>query len=147
MIPQINLCDDNIANLESFLTQNNGIDYKIFNFLNDESIENLNWSGFEDNKDDFLLLLKGYQRLLRIMPKEKENSVFMLLKSGFHSALQICTKSRKEFMKSISEYIQDDYTTAEKIYSNALEKRGAILIQYMNMLQNNEPHISAARFN
>ena len=147
MTPQIDLSEDSINNLKAFMEQNEGVNFKIFNLLNEVSMENLDWTGFEEGRSELSELLKGYQRLIRITPKEKEASAFLLLKNGLHSALQICTMTRKEFMKKISPEIPGDIKTAERIYANALEKRGVILLQYMNMLQNNEPHINAARFN
>jgi len=147
MTPQIDVNETDIINLKSFLEQNRSIDFKKFNLLDEVNTANLNWSAFDDIREKLLAHLKGYQRLIRIIPEEKEEAAFLLLKNGIHSALQICSMSRKEYMNNVSTGFSGDLKTAEKIYGNALEKRGIILLQYMNMLQKNEPHITAARFN
>jgi len=147
MTPQIDVNETDIINLKSFLEQNRSIDFKKFNLLDEVNTANLNWLAFDDIREKLLAHLKGYQRLIRIIPEEKEEAAFLLLKNGIHSALQICSMSRKEYMNNVSTGFSGDLKTAEKIYGNALEKRGIILLQYMNMLQKNEPHITAARFN
>lgn len=147
MTDKIGLNDDGVSRLKAFIALNKGINFRTFNFFNEDEPGRLIWSGIEKNREEIIGLLKGYQRLIRIIPEDKEETAFLLLKSGLHSALQICSMSRKEFMKRISENIQGDIKTAEQIYTNAQEKKGVILLQYMNMLQNSEPHISAAKFN
>lgn len=88
-----------------------------------------------------LPLLKAHQRLIRIIPKEHHDIAFYLLERGLHSAVQIASLSKQHFL-ALTQVQPEVMTT---IYTQAQIKRSQIVIQYMNQLQNNEPHVKAAR--
>jgi len=147
MIQDIDFSDENILRLKEFLSLNSGTNFKLFNLHDQVALANLDWSGFDEIKDQVLPLLFGYQRILRIMPKEREHYAFIFLKQGIHSALQIAGMTMKQYMTIAMELIPEDQKSAEEIYNGAIDKRSTVLVQYMDILQNSEPHISAARFN
>lgn len=147
MIREIDFSDENIQRLKDFTARNRGVNFKLFNFNEIAAVDNLDWTGFEDSREILFELVKAYQRILRIMPERKEDYAFIFLKNRVHSAMQVASMSMKQYMTAVTEMIPDDREGAEEIYNRALNRRSTILVQYMDILQNSEPHISAARFN
>jgi hypothetical protein len=147
MAVEINQETMNTSLLAQFLAQNSIVDFQFFNLQDEESINGLHFENLEAQKSELISLLKAFQRLLRIIPEKNKDAALALMKEGIHSALQIAAMTRKDFMGRCANLFDDDGKLADAIYKNALKKRSMILIQYMNMLQNAEPHISAARFN
>lgn len=135
----------NLVNLATFLDQNSATDFQHINLLSDEETAGLNFESFSDKKDEILELAKAYQRLLRIIPLGDREAALTLLRHEIHSALQIAKMTRKNFMGRFASLLKDEQL-ADAIYQNALKKRGVILLQYLDVYQNNEPHIKAARF-
>ena len=88
-------------------------------------------------------LLKAYQRLVRIIPQEHHQLAFALLARDFHSAVQIATLPKRQFLELTHDLVPPE--VLETIYAHAQIKRGQLVVQYMNILQNNEPHAKAAR--
>ncbi len=136
----------NTDDLIVFLGQNQGVDFLVFNLQDEENISRLNFDNLAEKKAALVPQIKAFQRLLRIIPEKDQEAALALMKQGIHSALQIAAMTRRDFMGRFADLFQDSGKLADAIYKNALEKRSAILIQYMNILQNGEPHISAARF-
>ena len=146
MEKKIDFSPKNIEALTKFLEQNKGVDFTTFDLSTENGIEKLNFKNLIKKKQSLLPLIKAYQRLLRIVPDREKNTALVLLEEGVHSALQITSMTRKDFVAKFLQPFGGNREFIEKIYHNALNKRSVLLIQYMNMLQNNEPHISAARF-
>ena len=57
--------------------------------------------------DTLLPLLKAYQRLLRIIPKEHQDLAVSLLERGLHSAVQIASFSKQQFLALTSDLLPD----------------------------------------
>jgi hypothetical protein len=136
----------NTIDLIEFLDQNQGVDFLVINLQDEESLSRLNFKNLIEKKTELVFLAQAFQRLLRIIPEKNQEAALSLMKEGIHSALQIAAMTRKDFMSRFADMFHDNGKLADVIYKNALEKRSVILIQYMNILQNREPHISAARF-
>ena len=92
-----------------------------------------------------LPLLKAYQRLLRIIPTGYENLALPLLASGLHSAVQIASLASQQFLELTRDLVPEQPEVMEAIYRYAQLKRSQLVVQYMNILQNQEPHVRAAR--
>lgn len=137
----------NTGLLKQFLDQNRNVDFQFFNLQDEESINWLSFENLEEQKTELISLLKAFQRLIRIIPERNRDAALSLMNEGVHSTLQIAAMTRKAFMGRFANLFNDNGALADAIYKNALKKRSMILIQYMNILQNKEPHISAARFN
>lgn len=136
----------NVDDLMKFLEQNREVDILGINLQDEETINRLDFANVLEKKADIVSSAKAFQRLIRIIPAENQNVALSLLREGIHSALQIAAMTRKDFMGKCAKLLNDDGKLAAAIYGSALEKRSALLVQYMNMLQNREPHISSARF-
>ncbi|MFV2059528.1 MAG: hypothetical protein ACC653_02525 [Gammaproteobacteria bacterium] len=143
-------------NLLKFLHQNNAVNFLVCDLKDEKIINKLNFKNFKRKQNEMLFQIKAYQRLLRIIPDnnqpEKQQQIALLLiQQGIHSALQIAAQTRKDFLGMCSGLFNENSPVNDKLsaalYQNALEKRSVILIQYMNVLQNGEPHISASRIN
>ena len=142
---EIDLSPQNIEDLTKFIEQNKKVNFVIFDLNSQANVDKLNFSNLK-KKEQLLPLIKAYQRILRVLPDKNKAPALALLKEGIHSALQIAAMTRKDFLGKCSLLFGDDCELAGKIYRNALNKKSLLLVQHMNALQNNEPHISAARF-
>lgn len=132
-------------NLLKFLEQNTGVDFVSFNLLDEEKLASLNFKNLKRKLAEVTFQLKAYQRLLRIIPEHDHAIAISLMQQGLHSALQIAAMTRRDFLSRCKGVL--DEKQADAIYQNALTKRSSILVQYMNTMQNKEPHITSARFN
>jgi len=141
-----NFNPDIIEDLTKFLDQNKEVDFLNFNLQSDDAIDTLNFKSLTRKKEELISLIKAFQRLIRIIPEQNRDVALTLLGEGVHSGLQIAQMTRKEFMGKCATLLKDE-TLADTIYQNALKKRGVILLQYLDVYQNNEPHIKAAKFN
>ena len=134
----------NTDSLVLFLKQNQSIDFLTFNLQDEDNLIKLNFKNLESQQIEIIFQIKAYQRLIRIIPENDTEIALTLMQQGIHSALQIAAMTRKDFMKKCLGVL--DEKLADTIYHNALAKRSTIVVQYMNLLQNREPHISSARF-
>lgn len=137
---------ESIHRFIEFLDQNRTTDFLKVNLLSEEETRKLDFGSLAKKKDELVSLAKAYQRLIRVVPEHDRDAALALLGQGVHSALQIAKMTRKDFMGRFASLLEDE-KLADAIYQNALKKRGVILLQYMDVYQNNEPHIKAARFN
>ena len=135
-----------ISDLQKTLKQNTALDFKVINLNGESEIKTVKSKGIKD-KDALIKTLKAYQRLLRIVPDNDTATAVNLLKHNIHSAVQIASLSKREFVALFTKKIKGKQEQAEVIYQNALTRRSNILVRYMNVMQNNEPHIKAAKFN
>jgi hypothetical protein len=133
------------ADFFKFLDQNCATDFLRVDLLADAVTSKLDFTSFAEKRDELLELAKAYQRVLRIVPEQDREVALALLAEGVHSALQIARMTRRDFLGKFAGVLGDE-KLADTIYQNALKKRGVILLQYMDVYQNNEPHIKAARF-
>lgn len=132
-------------NLLKFLAQNQGVDFLTYNFQDQESLIKLNFKNLKRKVEELSFQIKAFQRLIRIVPSNDSEIALALMRKGVHSALQIAAMTRRDFMANCKHTL--DSELADTIYQNALAKRSQILVQHMNKLQNNEPHIVSAKFN
>jgi len=95
--------------------------------------------------DTLLPILKAYQRLLRIIPQDHQDIAVSLLEQGLHSAVQIASFSNSQFLELTRDLVPNQPEVQEMIYKQAQLKRSQLVVQYMNILQNHEPHVQAAR--
>lgn len=137
----------NTEHLIKFLDQNKGVDFLLMNLQDEENINALNFKNLKRKQAEIIVQIKALQRLIRIIPENDQAVALSLMQAGIHSALQIAAMTRKDFMGKCSVLLSDNDDLSDAIYKNALAKRSAILIQYMNLLQNGEPHMASARFN
>lgn len=136
-----------IGKFNKFLDLNKSLDLKTFNFLLQNNVETLEWKSNKKTKPAILNILKAYQRLLRVMPEDNSEIILGLLKKGIHSAIQIANMSKKQFIKMSDPLFKDKLSFAEQIHKNSQKKRSKIALQYINVVQNKEPHILASRIN
>ena len=139
--------DDTLQHLNKFIKQNSKTDFTTVNLSETTKIDDLNWKRLGKYKEDILKQLKAYQRLLRIMPEGTAHKIIMsLLQKGIHSAVQIASIPKQQFIATYLPVFGKDKKSIEAFYAHAMAVRSRILIQYMNTLQNNEPHITSTKF-
>lgn len=90
--------------------------------------------------------LKGYQRLLAVLPQGEEGRALPLLKAGLHSAVQIASLPRAEVAEVWETLFPGEAELGEQVRRNAIARRSQVALHYVRSLQSNEPHYLAARF-
>jgi len=135
----------NLEVLNKFIRKNKKVDFKTFNFLSTNSLESLNWKGIEAaEQPQVLSLVKAYQRLARLLNDDSPKVIRALLKRNIHSAIQIASTPKKQFMEDFRSIFKDEVLMQE-VYTRALAIRSQVLIKYMNVVQNGQPHTKAVK--
>ena len=138
--------NNSLKSLNAFIRKNKKADLETVNLLDEKTVSAFNWKGLEEEKEKIIQQAKAYQRLLRIVPEGDPKLIKALLEENIHSAIQIASISRQQFSKQYLALFGNDKQLLERTYENAVARRNQTLIRYMNQLQNNEAHISAANF-
>ncbi|OJJ19152.1 hypothetical protein BKI52_20270 [marine bacterium AO1-C] len=129
-----------IEELNKFLRQNKKIDFKTFNLLNSKKLESLNWGKVsKEDQPNILKQVKAYQRLLRLLGEHHPKIAKELLKQNLHSAVQIASIPQKKFMSDFLNVFKNE-DLMKKFYARALATRSKVLLKYMNIVQNRQPH-------
>lgn len=132
--------------LRSLVTQNDHINMKIVDLNHPFISEQVRTHGTSLEKEEILEGFKGVQRVLRLLPDNKEHLVWPVLLSGFSSALEIASIGRLAFLKAMKSITEMDDDTAELVHKRARARRSQLLPEIMNRIQNNEPHMRQAKF-
>ncbi|NJR38061.1 MAG: hypothetical protein HC781_03425 [Leptolyngbyaceae cyanobacterium CSU_1_4] len=135
-----------LGKLNAFLSKNKEIDFRTADLLHAPNIDQLEWAGFEHEKESLINQLKAYQRVLRVVPPDREDLAKKLLQNGIQSSLQIASIPRKAFIQSNLSLFDQDGAIAEQIYLRALALRKAVALQYIAAVQQSEPHIHTTNF-
>ncbi len=133
-----------IKNLKAFLRKNKKVDFRTADLLHLSNIDTYKWTGLEEHKESLIKQLKAYQRLLRIVPHDREDLAQNLLKSGFQSSLQIANTPRKVFIRDNLKTFGKDRTLAQQVYKRALAVRKVVALQYVTRTQQTGSHVRVA---
>jgi hypothetical protein len=134
-----------LKNLSSFLEKNQHIEFTNADLNNAGVVEGFDWQKLKNQKEEVLDALQAYQRLKKIMPELSQNTAIALLKAGIHSALQIAALPKIKFLHEYAALFGENPAAVEQFYNQALAIRTQILLQYMEVKQANEPHLSTAK--
>lgn len=116
--------------------------------IRDESaIAAFSWAKPEQDTKDLLKQLQAYQRISKLLPKQDDGLVIPLLKDGLISALSIANIPRDKFMASYSPLFEKSALSAAEFYDNASTVKANVLLEYMRIKQQAEPHISQTNLN
>lgn len=125
--------------LKRFLNQNEAQDWETINLFSDKQLGSLNWEGIEQDK--LFKAVKAYQRLVRLLGKNKPKLILALLKNNLHSAIQIAAMNKPDFLQRYAAlFEQEEEGFQEKVYGKALAIRSQVLLNYISRIQNNEAH-------
>lgn len=133
-----------LRKLNAFLKKNRNIDFRTADLLQVANLDQLQWSGFEDEKGYLIDQLKAYQRLLRVVPPNREDLAIKLLKHGIQSSLQITSIPKQAFIQDNLKLFENDSAIAEEVYLRAIALRKAVALQYVARVQQVEPHARTA---
>ena len=142
--PQLTPID--LKKLNAFLKKNEGIDFRTADLLHAGNRDKYKWPKLrEDEKESLIKQLKAYQRMLRVVPQDRDDLAKALLKKGIQSSLQIASTPKKVFIHNNLKLFNNDRALAEQVYRRALALRKAVTLQYLARVQQLEPHTRAAR--
>ena len=138
--------DKSLKHLDNFIRNNETIDFitvKPSALLDHPQVS---WKGLSRHKEEVLQQFKAYRRLLKVMPEGTDHTIVMaLLEAGIHSALQIAAIPRHRFVAQHLSLFGEDEASASTFHQHARAIRSRLLVQYMDRLQSNEPHLSTTR--
>lgn len=89
-------------------------------------------------------MVKAYQRLVRLLGQNDAKVIKALLKQNIHSAVQVAAIPRQQFMQQFAGIFKDE-ALMKQVYTRAMAMRSKVLIKYMNVIQNSEPHAKAVK--
>lgn len=144
--PSVNTPSIDLGKLGALLEKNKEIDFRTADLLHAPNLEQYNWAGFEDEKESLIQQLKAYQRMLRVVPADREDLAKKLLKNGIQSSLQIASTPKKAFIQDHLKLFDNDEAIAEQVYIRAIALRKAVALQYIAQVQQSEPHIRMTGF-
>jgi len=137
---------ETLSNLKRILGANDTVDWRTMSFDDPSQLQALQWQGHDNEQEALLLLLKGYQRLIRILPIGEEARALPMLGAGLHSAVQIAGLPKREFVRRWEALFPGEAALGEAVHGNALARRSQLVLHHINAVQCNEPHYRAARF-
>lgn len=120
-----------------------------FNFFNKESVKSLKYPKqlTESNVNSFHKELKTKQRLARLV-NGNEDLTEQLYEKGFHSAYQIASMHRKEFIALTKDIFANFRNIKpETVYKNALASKVKSTLDYTAVTQHKAPHYRVSKFN
>jgi hypothetical protein len=132
--------------LNTFLQNNTAIDFRTADLLHSPTLDSYNWAECEAEKTSLIVQLKAYQRMLRVVPQNRDDLAQNLLKNGIQSSLQIASTPKKAFIEDHLQIFDHDRAIAEQVYLRALALRKAVTLQYIASVQQTEPHIRMTGF-
>ena len=133
-----------LAVLREAAAQNKHIDFYTADLSSKDVISRIRHHGIPQKPEVLVEHFKAFQRIVRITQGMALEVPWILLEMGWTSAMEIAVLSRVEFVSRLTEDGRIEKATAEKIHKRARLRRAELLPHYMNILQNNEPHISQA---
>ncbi|XOF34643.1 MAG: hypothetical protein ACL93V_04960 [Candidatus Electrothrix sp. YB6] len=141
-----------LKELNTLLRKNRSVDIRRADLLRKSSIEALRWHVSGEEKEALLRHLKAYQRMLRVLPDNLDESAAKkiagdLLKKGFESSLQIAASPRRAFIQDNLSIFADDAELAGQVYKRAVACRKRVALKYINRSQQLEPHARATGLN
>lgn len=136
-----NIKSTDFKKLNTFLKNNKEVDFRKADLLHTPNLKKYEWVKFEDEdeKTRVLNLLKAHQRMLRIVPKGREDVAMMLLENGFQSSAQIVNTPKKVFLK----LFESDRELGKNVLKRAITVRKVVTLQYIARIQESQPHARA----
>jgi hypothetical protein len=132
--------ENNKQNQESFvylkkwLTQNKNVNL-LTAMLNDSaSVDAMNWKKLEDHKAEIIPQLKAYQRLIKILPRKNNKLILDLIGANIHSAIQVASMPKQNFIKTYSHLFSKKEAAAEEFYNKALAIKTQLLLKHVQRI-------------
>ncbi|HEX8110984.1 MAG TPA: hypothetical protein VF516_24795 [Kofleriaceae bacterium] len=133
-----------LANLKQLIEMNPSIDWGAVVLDDPGRRAAIDWR--ELDPETMVPLVKAYQRLMHILPPGEERRALPLLESGLHSAIQIASIPRDEFLRRWGALFPGDEALGLAVHRAALGRRSELVLHHIHEVQRNEPHYRAARF-
>ncbi|WP_066319315.1 MULTISPECIES: hypothetical protein [Aquimarina] len=137
--------DVSFEGLNKFLRQNKKVDWQTINLVDKKVNDTLNWKGLEDNQEDVLKKVKGYQRMVRLLGEDNPKIIKALLKNNIHSAVQIAAMTQKGFIEKSTKIFKNDDEYIIELHKKATAIRSKLLLRYVEYTQNREPHTTQVK--
>jgi hypothetical protein len=141
------LTDDTVRELRELLAKEDAVDWRTISLVGPDVLR-AGRAAIAGAAQDAPLLaaLKGYQRLLRVLPTGAEAYALPLLVAGLHSALQIAELTPHEFALRWANLFPGEAELGERVHRNAVTRRVHVSLHHVQKTELSQPHYSAARF-
>ncbi len=125
---------DGFVHLKKWLAQNKNVNLLSARFNNQASVDVMNWKNLEDKKAEIVPQLKAYQRLLKILPRKNNKLILNLLGANIHSAIQVASLPKQNFITTYSHLFSGKETAAEEFYDQALVIKTQLLLKHVQRI-------------
>ncbi|MCO6477405.1 MAG: hypothetical protein J5I94_12320 [Phaeodactylibacter sp.] len=117
--------------LQKFLLQNNDVNFKSLSLDDPEQLNELDWKGLKRQKQKILTHLKGYKRLLKLLPYDDRKAILGLIADGVSSALQVAEMPKEKFITKYLHLFDGARDRIEQFHGEALKVKTRVLLQFM----------------
>ncbi len=131
-----------ISDLKKFLTKNKGLDLASVNLKDEDTLSTFKWDNKKADHTALLKLLQAYQRISKLLPRPEDKLTISLLKDDINSALVVASISKEKFLANYANQFETHGLDASAFYENAATVKTNVLLEYMRLKQQGEPHIS-----
>lgn len=125
---------NSFAYLKKWLAQNKNVDLVSAMFNHPASVDAMNWKKLEDQKAEIIPQLKAYQRLLKILPRKNNKLILNLLGANIHSAIQVASMPKQNFITTYSHLFSGKEAAAEIFYNKALAIKTQLLLKHVQRI-------------
>jgi len=120
--------------LDKWIVQNKKIDLRTIRLNDTPSNDAINWKGLEDFQSEIIPQLKAYQRVSKILPEKNHQLILNLLQANIHSAIQVASMSKQNFISTYSHLFSSKKITAEIFYNKALAIKTKLLLRHVQKI-------------
>lgn len=123
--------NNKFAYLDQWITQNKKVNLRTVVLKESADLDKLNWKNLEQVKPEVIQELKAYQRLMKILPEKNHKLIMKLLDVNIHSAIQVASMSKQEFLTSYSKIFNSKKITAEMFYNRSLAIKTKLMLNHV----------------
>lgn len=119
-----------LTKLKKFLSYNDPSTLRTANLSEDTQLAELNWKGVKKDDPQLREHLRGYQRLLHLVPEGQEKLAQELLARGLHSAILIAAIPLPKFLETAKK-LSPEPAVLEEVHRKATAVRSRLLLHYV----------------
>lgn len=119
-----------LTKLKKFLSNNTASTLRTTALSGNAQAAELNWKGVKKDDPQLREHLRGYQRLLHLVPEGQEKLAQELLARGLHSAILIAAIPLPKFLETTKK-LAPEPAILEEVHRKATTVRSRLLLHYV----------------
>lgn len=121
--------------LQALLDANPKLDLRTLDRSDEDALARLSWPDATLDRGALLEQLRGYQRLLRLLPDDDRPLLLALLQRGIRSALHLAAIPRARFLDEFWQVFAGDLPRMRAVHEAALARRSELALHYLRNRQ------------